>query len=71
MRKKKEKLDLIHTPVANLKAAEERKLREAKEGEKKPKFRIQINSKTTINVISQEQVDKWLELYPNAQVTEV
>ncbi len=33
-----------------------------------PKFKLQLDSKTTITLKTQEQLDKWMELYPKAQL---
>jgi hypothetical protein len=34
----------------------------------KPKFKLQLDSKTTITLKTQEQLNKWMELYPKAQL---
>lgn len=36
-----------------------------------PKFKLQLDSKTTITLKTQEQLDKWMELYPKAQLLPV
>ncbi|MFK8037120.1 MAG: hypothetical protein AB8B74_02425 [Crocinitomicaceae bacterium] len=36
-----------------------------------PKFKLQLDSKTTITLKTQEQLDKWMELYPKAQLINV
>jgi hypothetical protein len=33
-----------------------------------PKFKLQLDSKTVITLKTQEQLDKWMELYPKAQL---
>ena len=33
-----------------------------------PKFKLQLDKKTTITLKTQEQVKKWMELYPKAQI---
>lgn len=34
----------------------------------KPKFKLQLDSKTIITLKTQEQLNKWMELYPKAQL---
>lgn len=34
----------------------------------KPKFKLQLDNKTTITLKTKEQVNKWMELYPKAQL---
>lgn len=34
----------------------------------KPKFKLQLDSKTVITLKTQEQLNKWMELYPKAQL---
>jgi len=34
----------------------------------KPKFKLQLDSKTTITLKTKEQLKKWMELYPKAQL---
>ena len=34
----------------------------------KPKFKLQLDSKTTITLKTQEQLKKWMELYPKAEL---
>ena len=36
-----------------------------------PKFKLQLDSKTTITLKTQEQLDKWMQLYPKAQLITV
>ena len=36
-----------------------------------PKYKLQLDSKTTITLKTQEQLDKWMELYPKAQLLPV
>ena len=33
-----------------------------------PKFKLQLDSKTVITLKTKEQLDKWMELYPKAQL---
>lgn len=33
-----------------------------------PKFKLQLDRKTTITLKTQEQLNKWMELYPKAQI---
>ena len=33
-----------------------------------PNFKLQLDRKTTITLKTREQLDKWMELYPNAQI---
>ena len=33
-----------------------------------PKYKLQLDSKTIITLKTQEQLDKWMELYPKAQL---
>ncbi|MCG8577840.1 MAG: hypothetical protein MI810_23380 [Flavobacteriales bacterium] len=33
-----------------------------------PKFKLQLDKKTTITLKTKEQVQKWMELYPKAQI---
>lgn len=33
-----------------------------------PKFKLQLDSKTVITLKTQEQLDKWMTLYPKAQL---
>lgn len=33
-----------------------------------PKFKLQLDSKTVITLKTQEQLDKWMSLYPKAQL---
>lgn len=34
----------------------------------KPKFKLKLDSKTTITLKTQEQLNKWMELYPKAEL---
>ncbi|MDX1349577.1 MAG: hypothetical protein R3279_04985 [Putridiphycobacter sp.] len=36
-----------------------------------PKFKLQLDSKTTITLKTQEQLDKWMQLYPKAELITV
>ncbi|MFD1551335.1 hypothetical protein [Putridiphycobacter roseus] len=36
-----------------------------------PKFKLQLDSKTTITLKTQEQLDKWMLLYPKAELITV
>ncbi len=33
-----------------------------------PKFKLQLDRKTTITLKTQEQLNKWMELYPKAEL---
>ena len=33
-----------------------------------PKYKLQLDSKTTITLKTEEQLEKWMELYPKAQL---
>lgn len=33
-----------------------------------PKFKLQLDRKTTITLKTKEQLAKWMELYPKAQI---
>ena len=33
-----------------------------------PKFKLQLDAKTTITLKTKEQMAKWMELYPKAQL---
>ena len=33
-----------------------------------PKFKLQLDAKTTIKLKTKEQMAKWMELYPKAQL---
>ncbi|MBK6952146.1 MAG: hypothetical protein IPO32_06995 [Crocinitomicaceae bacterium] len=33
-----------------------------------PKFKLQLDAKTTITLKTKEQMQKWMELYPKAQL---
>jgi tRNA A37 methylthiotransferase MiaB len=33
-----------------------------------PKFKLQLDSKTVITLKTQEQLDKWMSLYPKAEL---
>ncbi len=33
-----------------------------------PKFKLKLDNKTTITLKTQEQVNKWMEMYPKAEV---
>lgn len=36
-----------------------------------PKYKLQLDSKTTITLKTQEQLDKWMQLYPKAELITV
>ncbi|MFK8046042.1 MAG: hypothetical protein AB8B72_11145 [Crocinitomicaceae bacterium] len=36
-----------------------------------PKYKLQLDSKTTITLKTEEQLAKWMELYPKAQLITV
>lgn len=33
-----------------------------------PKFKLQLDSRTTITLKTQEQLNKWMQLYPKAEL---
>ncbi len=33
-----------------------------------PKFKLQLDSRTTITLKTEEQLNKWMEMYPKAQL---
>jgi hypothetical protein len=33
-----------------------------------PKFKLQLDSRTTITLKTEEQLSKWMELYPKAEL---
>lgn len=51
-KKSKEKLEKIINEIKNT----------------KPKFKLQLDNRTTITLKTQEQLKKWMELYPKAQL---
>ena len=33
-----------------------------------PKFKLQLDSRTTITLKTEEQLDKWMQMYPKAEL---
>ena len=54
-KKTKEKVEKIITEIKN----------------STPKFKLKLDSKTTITLKTEEQLEKWMSLYPKAQLVTV